>query len=214
MPDVSLAQGGYRAHVVPDPDTDLSPEELLPAVCRGEAWAWPALVGRYERLVRAVAARHRLAPDEVSDVVQTTWLRLIQHVEDIRDPRALPAWLGTTAAREAVAVRRRSRREVTVADVDTAETSDVEEQLAVLWSGQLLRRAMADLSPRERRLIEILLLPDELSYREIGRRLGMPVGSIGPVRQRAFRRLRRTLAAYGVSGVRQGVPVRACARAS
>ena len=37
----------------------------------------------------------------------------------------------------------------------------------------------------------LLLDEPELSYEEVGRRLGLPVGSIGPTRARSLSRLRR-----------------------
>ena len=38
----------------------------------------------------------------MQDVAQNVWLRLIEHLCDLREPRALPTWLITTARREAL----------------------------------------------------------------------------------------------------------------
>jgi DNA-directed RNA polymerase specialized sigma24 family protein len=40
----------------------------------------------------------------------------------------------------------------------------------------------------------------ELSYGEVSAELRMPVGSIGPIRARSLRLLRRELAAAGIDG--------------
>ena len=53
--------------------------------------------------------------------------------------------------------------------------------------------ALAALPDRQRRLMRLLVLRPELSYEEVGRRLAMPVGSIGPTRARCLDRLRRDL---------------------
>ncbi|MBK6872675.1 MAG: sigma-70 family RNA polymerase sigma factor [Kineosporiaceae bacterium] len=60
---------------------------------------------------------------------------------------------------------------------------------------QVIRHAVSLLHGRERALVELLLQPDPPSYIEISRRLGMPLGAVGPVRQRALRRLRTVLGA-------------------
>jgi DNA-directed RNA polymerase specialized sigma24 family protein len=56
-----------------------------------------------------------------------------------------------------------------------------------------LYQAIEQLPDRERRLIRLQLDPAEPGYACIGRTLPIPVGSIGPVRGRALRRLRNLL---------------------
>jgi RNA polymerase sigma factor (sigma-70 family) len=170
---------------------------LVGAAAAGDPAAWCEIVRRHERLVAGVAARYRLSPDQVADVVQTTWLRLFENIDGIRDPERLPGWLATTAAREALGVCRRSMREVALHDhYDPPDgTDDLDDRVSARERGRELHRAVTSLPTRERRLVEHLLAPDELTYREIGRRMGIPIGSIGPVRQRALRRLRTILEA-------------------
>ena len=66
----------------------------------GDAAAWDALVDRYLPLVTAVIGRLRLSPADADDVNQTVWLRLVEHLDGLREPRALPGWLATTARNE------------------------------------------------------------------------------------------------------------------
>ena len=51
--------------------------------------------------------------------------------------------------------------------------------------------AVARLPERDRTLIELLYSEPAPRYADIGRKLRMPVGSIGPTRSRALERLRR-----------------------
>ena len=183
--------------IEPEPPSHLgvghaSAATILAAAAQGDPNAWRELTDRYERGVLRVAARYRLRPDQIADVAQTTWLRLVENIDTIRDPDCLAGWLATTAAREAMAVRRRACRETALADYDLPDPSgdDLDERVTTLVQARQLRTAMRALPVRDRRLLELLLLPDELSYREIGQRISMPVGSIGPIRQRALRRLR------------------------
>src|SRR3954471_721330 len=89
---------------------------LLLAAADGDAQAWNALVERYNGLVWAVARTYRLGGADAADVVQTTWLRLVEHLGDIRNPDGLGAWLATTARRECLRMLRSGQREV-VTDV-------------------------------------------------------------------------------------------------
>ena len=57
---------------------------------------------------------------------------------------------------------------------------------------QALREAFAQLPPRCRDLLAMLLGDPPASYRQISERLGMPVGSVGPTQARCLRRLRES----------------------
>jgi DNA-directed RNA polymerase specialized sigma24 family protein len=46
--------------------------------------------------------------------------------------------------------------------------------------------------------MELLMASPVISYQDIGARLGMPVGSIGPTRARILARLREALATAGL----------------
>jgi len=184
------------------PDSDLS--ELVTAARSGSPNAWRELHARFQRLVLSGAYRYGLSAAESDDVAQFTWLRLVENIETIREPRALAGWLGTTSAREAMAVARRRAREVPqpepvglcTAD-EGVDTDDVVDIIDLRLELAYVMRCMRRLPERERRILEVLFGPQELSYAQASRQLGMPVGSIGPVRQRAINRLRHMLAADG-----------------
>lgn len=54
-----------------------------------------------------------------------------------------------------------------------------------------LRRALATLPERHRRLMTVLATDASLDYEQIGASLAMPLGSIGPIRARRLARLQR-----------------------
>ena len=74
----------------------------------------------------------------------------------------------------------------------------VDDELAA--RARSLRRAIDSLPARDRELVVFMLTRPDASYREISEAIGMPVGSIGPIRGRAFGRLRELLAAEGING--------------
>ena len=85
--------------------------DLIRRAADGDETAWDAIVQEYSGLLHSVVTRCRLNPAQAQDAVQTTWLRLVEHLDQIRDPASLPGWLRTTAFRAALEVLRSSRRE-------------------------------------------------------------------------------------------------------
>ena len=168
----------------------------------GDARAWERLVRGFTPVVRAVARRHRLGTHDQDEVTQRTWLALLRSIERIQEPDALAGWLQTAARRESLRVLRESSRAIPVGDVVTEET--VPDEAGELHDAHLrrdsLRGAIRRFPARQRALLEALLAEPALSYEEIGARLDMPVGSIGPTRARCLARLRRdpSVAALGM----------------
>jgi RNA polymerase sigma factor (sigma-70 family) len=156
--------------------------------------AWHELVRRYGDLVRRVATRTGLTAADASDACQATWIRLIEHADSIREPRALAGWLVTTARRESIRISMRARRERPDPDIGaTAVTPSAEAAALEHELEARLALALEDLEPHHRRLLLLLLSDAGLSYAEIARSLGMPIGSIGPMRGRSLLMLRRKL---------------------
>jgi RNA polymerase sigma factor (sigma-70 family) len=172
---------------------------LVEAARSGDGEAWGRLVDRYAPLVVSVARRYRLQPDEVKDVSGTLWLRLVEHLDDIREARALPGWIATTTRNEALRLIRSRNRVRPIDPLDSSELegedhAEVDDQLLAAERRQALRDALEELSPHHRELLLLLLADPPLSYDEISRRLDMPKGSIGPTRARALDQLRKSTA--------------------
>ena len=170
------------------------PARLVAAAAAGDQDAWNALVARFSGLVWSVIRGHRLSGADAADVSQTTWLRLVEHLDRIKDPARVGAWLATTARRESLHTLRLSGRHIPCGDdlpqveADTPGIDDAllrDERDAELWE------ALGRLAPRDQALLRILSVEPAPSYREIASALAMPIGSIGPTRARCLERLRR-----------------------
>ncbi|MDX6717910.1 MAG: hypothetical protein QOJ63_164 [Solirubrobacteraceae bacterium] len=168
-------------------------ERIVHAAAGGDAAAWKELVARFDGLVWAVARSHRLSSADAADVVQCTWLKLVQHLGDLRNPAAVGGWLATTARRECVRLLHASRQQIPFGD-DLPEPAADEPALdadllrrerdAVLW------QAVSSLRPEDQALVRMLAADPPASYSEISAALDMPIGSIGPTRARCLQRLR------------------------
>ncbi|MGY1640551.1 RNA polymerase sigma factor [Geodermatophilus sp. SYSU D00703] len=182
---------------------------LVTRAAAGDQAAWDAIVDEYAGLLRSVVRGFRLNEAQAADAVQTTWLRLVEHVADLREPEHVAAWLKTTARRVCLQMVRENGRERLVDDDDdrawgsgapTDGRAQDGPEAAALRHEQvaLVRDALAGLPDRHRQLLELLVASPPVSYREISARVGMPVGSIGPTRARVLACLREVLARGGV----------------
>ena len=177
---------------------------LLRAAADGDREAWNALVARYNGLVWAVVRGYRLSPHDAADATQTTWLRLVEKLDDIRNPEGLGSWLATTARHECLRIQRIGQRHVLTDGFDLPD----EAMFSALDAGLLTRerdsalwQAFETLVERCKALLRLLIADPAPSYDEIGAALGMPIGSIGPTRARCLERLRDNLTASGITAV-------------
>ncbi len=137
--------------------------------------------------------------DSAEDVVQTGWLKLVEHVDEIRDPRTVLAWLGTTVRREAWR-RRDDRRAVPASDAlpgleRPAADEPVDEMVVNREEHRVLLRHFAALSPRCQQILRVICCGGPPDYAALSEALGIPVGSIGPTRGRCLATLRKALLA-------------------
>jgi len=178
---------------------DRSVVELVERARDGDKTAWDQIVERYAVLVWSVCRRHNLSGADADDVGATVWLRLVEHLRTIRQPAALPGWLATTARRECLALLRSRKQQVPVDAECMADKAGPESDDWLLRQERhiALRVAFAGLPEPCQKLLSLMFSELRTPYAEIGTALGLPVGSIGPSRQRCLEKLRAspTLAA-------------------
>lgn len=170
---------------------------LVAAAADGDQGAWNELVDRFAPLLIAVLLRYELSRAEMQDVAQTVWLRLVEHLDELREPRCLPGWLATTARREAIRALRAVQRTQVRDPLDPTWTNELvteDDPTSLLERGeqrQALLAGFASLNSRQQHVLILLAQDPPVTYAEISRRTGVPVGAIGPTRSRALDRLRQ-----------------------
>jgi RNA polymerase sigma factor (sigma-70 family) len=176
---------------------------LVRAAGAGDRAAWDQIVDRFAPLVWSVCRRHRLSDADAEDVGATVWLRLVERLDTIREPAALPGWLATTTRNECLAVLRAQGRLGTVEEDKIVDESGRAPDAWLLEQERhvVLRAAYATLGDRCRQLLALLFGDPPAAYAEISDRLGIPVGGIGPTRQRCLAALR---AHPSMSALREG----------
>ena len=175
---------------------DATTSKLVAAASTGDQASWDLLVDGFAGLVWSVVRSHGLYGADAADVSQTVWLRCVEHLDRIRQPERLGAWLATTARHECFRTLRRQGRSVVMAevpegDLDAGPSVDVEllrnEDRATFLG------LLEELPGSCQQLLRLLLVDPPLSYDEISEVIGRSKGSIGPTRRRCLERMGRLL---------------------
>jgi RNA polymerase sigma factor (sigma-70 family) len=174
----------------------LSGTDLVTRAKNGEKQAWDALVERYAPLIWSICRRYRLGGADAEDVGQIVWLQLVDHLDQLRDPDALPGWLATTTRHECGRILRAADRPtgnqfLDAEDIPDADKATAEQELLTAERHAALREAFTRLPPGCQRVLALLIADPPMTYAEISARLGISVGSIGPIRGRCLDKLRR-----------------------
>ncbi|MEU5535197.1 sigma-70 family RNA polymerase sigma factor [Streptomyces sp. NPDC020362] len=146
-------------------------------------------------LTAEASAEAYFSGDEPDDLEQAVWLRLLERLQADGPPQDPQGWLRKAVRAEARRSRRTTRRERPYGTEPADDLRPGPEQLALTAARhRALRNAVRRLPGRCPRLMEALLSPKDLTYREIAGELGISQGSLGPERSRCLGCLRRLLA--------------------
>lgn len=172
--------------------------QLIQACQRGDGAAWQEVITRYERLLFAIGRRYGLTQSDAADVVQTTFIDMLQQLDQFYTDSNLKGWLGTVGRRHAWRVLNRYDHEQVQSPPDLREmmaalgavTDGMSDDFAVLdW----LHDGLETLGGRCQTLVTLLYFDEEASYDTIAETLGMAKGSIGATRSRCLAKLRKIL---------------------
>jgi RNA polymerase sigma factor (sigma-70 family) len=178
--------------------------ELVADALAGSEIAWHELVRRLERVVWKSVNLVTTDDDVRNDAFAATWLRFAERLHTIREPEKLPGWLVTTATNEVrLILRSRGRREVLV---DTAVSSNlfesilgadpdafgVDAEFVRYEAASAVRLAFSQLDVECRMILSVLVMDEDISYRQASAVLQRPIGALGPSRRRCLEKLRLT----------------------
>jgi len=178
-----------------------SDEELVSACWQGDEEAWSLLAARYQRLIYAIPRRAGVDEDAAADILQQTFLKLLENLQKIQQPAQIHAWLVTTARRETLHFLRQ-RKKAPQVSLDAGEGEESKEHefasaepladeiLLEMERQHRVRTAVTNLDERCRNLVNLLFYQNaQIPYSEIARILGISEGSIGPTRARCLQKL-------------------------
>jgi RNA polymerase sigma-70 factor (ECF subfamily) len=174
-----------------EPDADAGLVRLAQA---GDARAFEALVVKYQRRIARHVARYVRNSGDVEDVVQDTFIRAFRGLASFRGDSSFYSWLYRIATNCALSFLRRQPQDQLLGDDAPDErvrpfepgVSDGEDPERTLMAGQIADAVQKGLGHLQPELVDALTLfeVEGKSYEEIGRMLGVPIGT---VRSRIFR---------------------------
>ena len=165
----------------------------------GDDRAWSALLDRYKNLIYSIPLRYGTPHQDAADIFQAVCLDLFNELPRLRDAEALQGWLTRVTANKCYHWKRRQFEKETDLEEDQFENLGAVQAippdvLAELEREQMVREAMQYLQPRCREMIELLFFEHPpVPYNEVARRLNLATGSIGFIRGRCLKRLKRLL---------------------
>jgi len=185
---------------------------LVAATLRGDAGAFAALFDRHARAVRTAARGQVRDPDAVDDVVQETFTRALDRLDQLRDPERFRPWLLSIARNAGTDARRRLTRtdqdpiaeegeEHGVVLVDPHPAPD--ELAEIRARAELVRGCVAGLSPRDATALSMVLWLG-FGPTEVAAALGLNVGAAKVLLHRARNRLRDALLVELQAAARSG----------
>jgi RNA polymerase sigma factor (sigma-70 family) len=157
------------------------------------------LVQRHKRLIYSIPYRAGFSAEDCADIFQSVCLELFSELDSIRSPGALRSWLITVTGRKCREFRARSPIAPSGAedeDMERLEASgqSVAEAMEEAARDQQIRDAIGKLPPRCQEMVRLLFYSQPpLPYETVARRLGLATGSVGFIRGRCLKRLRKLL---------------------
>jgi RNA polymerase sigma-70 factor (ECF subfamily) len=175
--------------------------EVVRAAQRGDSAAFAEIVRRYQHAVHRVAYALTRNAADADDLAQETFVRAYRALDRFRAGEPLYPWLARIATNLAFSLFRTRRRRPETAleplveagqqwgvDDDPADRAAEKERQAHMQS------AFAALS-REHQAVLTLRVVEDLSYEDIARTLGVPIGTVMSRLSRARAELKARLAA-------------------
>ncbi|MBX3055545.1 MAG: sigma-70 family RNA polymerase sigma factor [Anaerolineae bacterium] len=175
----------------------MSDWDLIQACQQGDEQAWNHVVTRYRRLVFSIALNYGLGADDAAEIMQITFIMLLDGLVNLHKDSHLGGWLATVARRNTWHLLNRRRRE-NLEDEPLSEIVLVDESSEYQQEQWELINWLDDgLTQLDRTCRELLLAlyfdPQQPAYSEVADRMGLAVGSIGPMRARCLLRLRQIM---------------------
>lgn len=185
----------------PEPDDRAVELDLLARITKRERVAFEELYTRYSNILYATAMKFLKEDADAQDVVQDVFIQIWDKAKLYDPAKGKPlTWALTMTRNRSIdrirAIQRRTRlrddfEKETVAD----ESAGIREALSGVDASertQILRDAVARLSPEQRKVIDLAFFGG-LTQSEIADRLGEPLGTVKARARRGLMKLKELL---------------------
>jgi len=185
------------------PASDWTNTRLVAGCLSGDERAWHVLLDRYKNLIYSIPLRYGAPHQDAADIFQAVCLDLFNELPRLRDAEALQGWLIRVTTHKCYHWKRRQvSRE---SDMDDGKMETISSRAMIppevivgLEREQMVRESISELPPRCREMIELLFFEHPpMPYNEVAKRLRLAKGSIGFIRGRCLKRMKKLLEEKG-----------------
>ena len=154
--------------------------ELVEACQRSEPKAQSAFYDRYKRKLRGVCLRYARTESEADDIFQEAFIKIFQHINQLKSPDSADYWVKSTVIRTAInyyrSTTKRDLLQTSIDDIEPVQPS--EETLEVLEQIEM-RELLAIISelPDGYRTVVNLYFIDGYTHAQIASMLGIVEGT-------------------------------------
>ena len=170
--------------------------QLVTSAMRGDLTAFDALVQRYHSTVQGLAFHYVRNFQDAEDLAQETLIRAYRGLGQIRDPSQFKSWLAAITHNRCRSYLRGHRTDPSIDDADNATLQEFvatkttpEKDLELKQLGTSISEAFDSLTEKER-MVATLHYTSDLSYRDIGDFLNLPVSTVRGRLHKARKKLR------------------------
>jgi RNA polymerase sigma-70 factor, ECF subfamily len=152
-------------------------EQLLVLRCQaGDEDAFEELVAHYHPRLRYYLRRILPRADNADDVLQEVWLAVFRALPRLANPAALAAWL-YRIARDKASVQWRGQPPERFADVSDFVEEQSQDNEFRQENAQEIHASLDQLTPEQREILVLRFLED-MTYEQIARVTGCPIGTV------------------------------------
>ena len=180
-----------------------SDTRLIRECLAGNELAWTALIHKYKKLIYSIPIKYGANPEDAADIFQGVSLKLFSELSNLRKTESLRSWLISVTTHQLYHWKKRQRPGQVDLDSMEPEQAETKVRSAIVLPAQVLeeveqeemvREAVRKLPSRCAEMMRLLFYEDPpLPYAEVARRLSLATGSIGFIRGRCLKRLKKIM---------------------
>lgn len=178
---------------------DITDEDIVKKVQKGETEAFGILVERYEEKMLRYARKFLFGYEDGEDAVQVIFLKSYTNIQQFDTSKKFSSWLYRIAHNEFInVIKKKGKESLPLFEVDTLFPHLVAKENSAKDFEQkelkeMLEKHLQEVSPKYREIL-VLYYFEQLGYTEIGEILKIPPSTVGVRLRRAKLSIKKTIA--------------------
>lgn len=181
---------------------DLTDNEIIARVLRGDQQAYGQLVGKYQHYVFTLAFRLTQSREDAEEIAQDSFIKAYRSLADFKGGSKFSTWLYTIAHNTGITFLRKKKLPVQSMDeeknflqLENQESGFQSNQVEEKSKHQMVNQAIAMLSAEDAQIITLFYKADQ-SLQEIGQVMGLDPNTVKVRLFRARQRLKEKMEVY------------------